>query len=138
MENNKELKALTERVIKQLNDFYNGNSWVTDNLEKKVFSLTPAAVSKKMQGHNHSVAELVAHIIAWRNFVVQKLNGNNDYDIEDNSTADWPEPVDWNAARKEFERPRSAKGSLTEVEVILIILPYPVSFIPGTINLTRS
>ncbi len=103
MENNNELKSLTERVTKQLNDFYNGDNCVTDNLEKKVFSLTPAIALTKAQGHSHSVAQLVSHIAAWRNFVLQKLNGNNDYDIEDNSTTDWPDPVDWNATRKEFE-----------------------------------
>ncbi len=37
MENSNELNALKERVIKQLNDFYNSNSWVTDNLKKKYF-----------------------------------------------------------------------------------------------------
>ena len=103
MENNNELKSLTERVTKQLNDFYNGDNWVTDNLEKKVFSLTPSIALTKAQGHSHSVSQLVSHITAWRNFVLQKLNGNRDYDIEDNSTADWPKPVDWNATRKEFE-----------------------------------
>ncbi len=103
MEKDNELKLLIERVIKQLSDFYNGNSWVTDNLEKKVFSLTSSEAEKKVEGQSHSVAQLVAHITAWRNFVVQKLIGNSDYDIEDNSTADWPEAIDWVSTRKEFE-----------------------------------
>lgn len=103
MENNNELKALTGRVIRQLNDFYNGDNWVTDNLEKKVFALKPATALKKVQGHSHSVAQLVGHITAWRNFVVQKMKGNDNFDIEDNSPADWPEAVDWDATRKEFE-----------------------------------
>ncbi len=103
MEIDIEIKALTERVIKQLNDFYNGDSWVTDNFEKKVFSLSPAVALKKVHGHSHSVAELVSHIIAWRNFAVQKLSGNNNFDIRDNSTADWPVAVDWIDTCKEFE-----------------------------------
>ena len=103
MENNNELKALTERVIKQLSDFYNGDNWVTDNLEKKVFTLASAMALQKVQGHSHSIAELVGHIIAWRNFGLQKLTGNDDYDIEDNSAGDWPQPIDWDAIRKEFE-----------------------------------
>ena len=56
MENNNELKALTERVIKQLSDFYNGDNWVTDNLEKKVFTLASAVALQKVQGHIHSIA----------------------------------------------------------------------------------
>jgi uncharacterized damage-inducible protein DinB len=103
MENNNELKALIKRVLKQLNDFYNGDSWVTDKLGINVFSHTPAVAFKKVSGHSHSVAQQVAHINAWRNFGVQKLTGNDNFNIEDNSPGDWPEPVDWNVIKKEFE-----------------------------------
>ncbi|HWH62703.1 MAG TPA: hypothetical protein VNS50_05495, partial [Ginsengibacter sp.] len=103
MENNVEIKALTERILKQLNDFYDGNSWVTDNMKKKIFSLEPSIAFKKAANHSHSVAQQIAHIIAWRNFVVQKLTGNGNFDIEDNSLNDWPEPSDWNALIKEFK-----------------------------------
>ncbi len=101
MRNDGELNALKERIIKQLGDFYNGQNWVADNLEKKIFSLTSAIAMKKVEGHSHSIAELVGHITAWRNFVVQKLTGNDGYDIEVDS-ADWPEPVDWDLTREKF------------------------------------
>ena len=97
------IKVLTERVVKQLSDFYNGDSWVTDNLTAKVFSLGPDIAFKKPLGHSHSIGQQVAHILAWRNFVVQKLTRNDDFDIEDNSLSDWPEPGDWNALVVEFE-----------------------------------
>ena len=103
MENNKELKAVIENILKQLDDFYNGRSWVTDKLGKKVFYLTSPVAFKKVAGHSHSVAELIVHINAWRNFGVQKLTGNDDFDIEDNSPGDWPGPADWNTIQKEFE-----------------------------------
>ena len=103
VEENNELRAITGIILHQLNGFYNGNSWVTGNLENKVFSLTQEVAFKKVPGHSHSIAQQVAHIIAWRNFVVQKLTGNDTFDIEDNSSADWPEPVDWEMLHKEFE-----------------------------------
>ncbi|MEO6637483.1 MAG: DinB family protein [Ginsengibacter sp.] len=103
MEKNSELNALKERVIKQLIDFYNGDSWVTDSMEKRIFSLSEDIAMKKEPGHTHSIAELIAHIDAWRNFVVQKLTGNNDFDIEDNSVADWPLSENWNTLQKEFD-----------------------------------
>ena len=103
MENIVELKALTERIIQQLNNFYNGNSWVTDNFQKKILSLPGDVAMKKVPGNTHSIAALVCHINAWRNFVLQKLTGSDDYDIEDNSLADWPVPVEWDAVCKEFE-----------------------------------
>src|SRR5664279_718003 len=98
-----EIKVLTERVLKQLNDFYKGDSWVTDNLGNKVFSLLPLVAIKKVPGHTHTIAQQVAHINAWRNFGVQKLIGYDNFDIEDNSPGDWPEPGDWNALHNEFE-----------------------------------
>ena len=103
MEHNNEIKAVVERAKTQLAEFYNGDSWVTDNFKEKVLSIEPGEALKKVQGHNHSVAQLVGHITAWRNFALQKLTGNDAYDIQDNSIADWPEPNDWNVIRTEFE-----------------------------------
>ncbi len=103
MENNNEIRALTERVTKQLNDFYNGDNWVTENFEKKILSLTDTVALKKTKGHSHTVAELIDHMTAWRNFAIQKLAGNNNYDIENNTIADWPESVNWDDTCKEFK-----------------------------------
>ena len=103
MEDNIEIKTVVERVKKQLAEFYNGDSWVTDNFSKKVLSIEPGEALKKIQGHNHSVAQLVGHITAWRNFALQKLTGNNGYDIKDESFENWPEPNDWNVICGEFE-----------------------------------
>ena len=103
MEHNNEIKAVVERAKSQLAEFYNGDSWVTDNFSKKVLSIESGEALKKIQGHNHSVAQLVGHITAWRNFALQKLIGNNDYDVEDQSAVDWPEPNDWNVICGEFE-----------------------------------
>jgi uncharacterized damage-inducible protein DinB len=97
------IRILTENFIKQLNDFYNGDSWVTYNLTQKVFSLPDDLAFKKVAGHTHSIAQQVAHMNAWRNFGVQKLKGNNDFNIANNTPADWPEPVDWSALKNEFE-----------------------------------
>lgn len=103
MDNNTEIKAIVERAKKQLKEFYTGNPWVTDNFNKKVLSIKADKALKKIPAHSHSVAELIAHMNAWRNFIIQKLTGNDDYDIEDNSVIDWPKPLDWPAVCKEFE-----------------------------------
>ncbi len=103
MEDNNEIIARVDGVKKQLANFYNGDSWVTDNFSKKVLSIESADALQKVQGHNHSVAQLVSHITAWRNFALQKLNGNDDYDILNNSTEDWPQADDWNIVQAEFK-----------------------------------
>jgi Mycothiol maleylpyruvate isomerase N-terminal domain. len=100
--NYNETKAVIERVKSQLTEFYNGGSWVTENFKTKVLSLEAADASVKIPGHSHSVAQLVAHLASWRNFAVQKLTGNSDFDITDNSAQDWPDN-EWKAVRAEFE-----------------------------------
>ena len=127
MKDDNEIRAVVARVKMQLAEFYNENSWVTESFSKKVLALDSPDAFKKMKGHNHSVAQLVGHITAWRNFALQKLSGNNDYDINDNSIADWPDPNDWNVICKEFE--------LCHRDLLTAIENFPVerwnSMVPG-------
>ena len=127
MDNRIQLDAIAERVITQLQGFYSGNNWVTENLEQKVFSLPSEKAMNKPDGHSHSVAQLVAHMHAWRNFVLQKLEGNDEFDIEDNSDSDWPPASDWDAIKKDFENGHQ--------KLIVAIKKFPVerlnSLVPG-------
>jgi len=41
-------------------------------------------------GGSNSIAKLVAHIIAWREFVSAKLDGKAEFDIILNTIEDWP------------------------------------------------
>jgi uncharacterized damage-inducible protein DinB len=93
---------IVNSVIKQLEDFYKGDPWVTDNFRKKIRPIAEAEAILRIEGHNHSIAQLVSHITAWTNFGLQKLTGNNDFDIEDNSPADWPQDDDWDRVCSEF------------------------------------
>lgn len=102
MDNNY-LSAINDSVLKKLDDFNNGNSWVTDKLGKNVFSNSPSVAFKSVDNYSHSVAEQLSHIIASRNFAVQKLTANDDFNIEDNSPADWHRPSEWNALSREYE-----------------------------------
>lgn len=103
MDNHAGLKAITERVITQLDGFYKGNNWVTESLEKRIFSVASEKALIKLDDYGHSVAQLVLHMNAWRNFVLQKLEGNDGFDIEDNSDSDWPPTSDWDRIKKDFE-----------------------------------
>jgi uncharacterized damage-inducible protein DinB len=95
--------TIVNDVIKQLNTFYNGDPWVTENFSSRILSLNPEEALAKTEGHNHTISQLVGHIAAWTNFAVQKLTGNDEYDIEDNSIVDWPAGDDWKNIRDEFE-----------------------------------
>ncbi|MDE3213361.1 MAG: DinB family protein [Bacteroidota bacterium] len=102
MEQTKDVKAIVKNISQQLHNFYEGDGWVTWNFNKKILTLSPADAFKKVQGLSHHIAGQVAHLTAWRNFVTEKLSGNSKFDIKDNSTQDWPEPVDWDQVREDF------------------------------------
>jgi len=103
MQNQVKAEILIENVISQFNDFYNGGNWVSRNFKEKILSLGEDIARKKMINHSHSIEQLTTHIIAWRNFGLQKLTGNDDYDIEDNSLADWPNVPNWSDVQQDFE-----------------------------------
>ncbi len=126
MEHN-ETMAVVQRVKTQLSEFYNGNSWVTDNFLSRLLFIEPDHALQKIENHNHSIEQLVGHMTAWRNFVVQKLTGNKDYDINDDSPVNWPSPGDWKAVLKEFE--------LCQQQLLTAIDHFPIadwnSTVPG-------
>ncbi|MDQ2862639.1 MAG: DinB family protein [Bacteroidota bacterium] len=100
-----EVKAeiIIENVIRQFNDFYNGSNWVSRNFKERILSLDEDIARRRLVNHSHSIEQLTAHIIAWRNFGFQKLTGNDDYDIEDHSLTDWPVTSNWIDVQQEFE-----------------------------------
>ena len=102
MEQHNETRAIIDRAKAQLAEFYNGNSWVTDNFHDRVFGMKDDEALQKVPGHHHTVAQLTAHITAWRNFALQKIAGHDGYDILEESS-DWPVAHDWNAVCDDFK-----------------------------------
>ena len=45
-------------------------------------------LSNPTSGLNHSIAEIITHMMAWRQFVIEKLNGNAEYEV-------WETDLDW-------------------------------------------
>jgi hypothetical protein len=43
--------------------------------------------------NTHSIIELVANMVAWRNFVISRLGGNNDFTVT--NELNFPSPSDW-------------------------------------------
>lgn len=97
------MNNLKEQIIEQVNEFYNGDQWVSENFINKVAILTPEMALKRIPAFNHTISELVAHMTAWRNFVSRKLQGDAAFDIEDNTKSDWPDADSWTDTLKDFE-----------------------------------
>lgn len=63
--------------IHQFNDVYNGSPWLDETFAKKLDSLTAEQAFTQAPDNNHSVAEVVSHIIIWRNELLRRLAANS-------------------------------------------------------------
>ena len=68
---------------------FEGQPWYGISLMKKLGSIEVAAVNQQINGSN-SIARLILHMIQWRKFALEKLAGNEQFDIMLNSPEDWP------------------------------------------------
>jgi len=84
-----------ERIANSIKQTYNGEAWHGPSL-MEVLSKIPLEQSAARIGTSHSIIELVLHMVAWRTFALQKLNGNEDYDVTE--AENFPKSVDWQGA----------------------------------------
>jgi len=69
-------------IKKYLERVFNGPAWhgpsVIETLNK---------ISQEQAGNSykdsHSLIEIIGHMTAWRNFVIERLKGNNDFDVSE-------------------------------------------------------
>ena len=78
-----------EDCITQLIEVFEGQHWFGASLVDSLEKISVDFWDKKFKNQKHSIAELVWHMIDWRQFVIEKLKDNVSYTIEMNSEADW-------------------------------------------------
>ncbi len=96
------------RLIESLASVEDGEPWPGDSLQAILADVTPATAAARPIAGANTIWGLVLHIAAWRRFAVEKLAGDESFDIELNSPADWPlipEPSEesWQAAKNELK-----------------------------------
>lgn len=88
-------------IISTLKDTYDGSAWHGPSL-MQVCSKIPAAKANTRIGPGHSIIEIVLHMVAWRNFVIHKLNGDDSYDVTEE--INFPQSNNWTAALEELDK----------------------------------
>lgn len=68
------------RIISMLQNTFAGAPWHGPAIMDILPNLTLEQVCYRLS-NTHNAAELVAHICTWREFVIQKLNGNEAFDV---------------------------------------------------------
>ncbi len=72
-----------KRIHKNISGVYDGKPWYGDNVLSYLFGVSAEMAAKKPEKLNHSIAEIVCHMTAWRYFVIEKMKGNAAYEVWD-------------------------------------------------------
>jgi uncharacterized damage-inducible protein DinB len=81
-----------ENIISLLTSTFEKNAWHGPSVKETLNGVT-SALSQRRFENTHSIIELVAHMTAWRNFVIQKLKGDETYRVDDEKN--FPVATDW-------------------------------------------
>jgi len=94
-----------ERIEKQLARTYSGDPWHGPSLRSVLEDVDVAAANARPIEGAHSIAELAAHILTWREEALRRLEGNGD-DVP--VAGNWPEPLEWSALLERLDRSHDA------------------------------
>jgi DinB superfamily len=79
-----------ENIIHNLTENYGGMPWHGNSLKELLKDVdTKSAFFRPFEG-KHTIAELVAHLLVWRQFAVEILNKNYAFKIDIGALADFP------------------------------------------------
>jgi uncharacterized damage-inducible protein DinB len=84
-----------QRIIQLLKANFDGAAWYGDSLMTVLNTISYRRAARQKLKNGHTIWELVLHITAWRVFLIEKLQGNNDFNIILGSPDfDWRTPTD--------------------------------------------
>lgn len=77
-------------LIKRLENVYQGTPWYGNAIQPSLKKINSERAKTTVLPGAKNMAELLRHMVAWRQFLIEHLQGNNTFDIELNSEIDWP------------------------------------------------
>lgn len=77
-----------EHIIYNLKECFDGKPWYGISIMEKLNSISCEIVNDERY-ESKSIAVLVQHIINWRIFLLKKLEGDAEYDLQIDSPEDW-------------------------------------------------
>lgn len=96
--------------ITELETIYDGEPWYGKPLMAVLKEADAKAVFKKQNNNGHSAYEVLHHVLAWRELLVKRLNGDTPSNIKIDSDTDWsslPEKQtasEWNALVRKIQQ----------------------------------
>lgn len=94
-----------ERIRQQLERTYSGDAWHGPSLRSILADLSPETANARPLEGAHSIAEIAAHILTWREEALRRLEGRGgDVPVE----GDWPEKLEWGEILERLDRSHHA------------------------------
>jgi uncharacterized damage-inducible protein DinB len=102
-----------DRIAQQLERTYSGDAWHGPSLRRVLEGIDGEEARARPIPGAHSVAELAAHVLAWRHETLRRLEGQGgDAPVE----GDWPEPLEWEELLEKLDR--SQEGLMKAVTAL--------------------
>ena len=113
------------RIIHLLKDVYDGTPWHGPSI-KSVLNDLQENESRRAFGESHEIIQILGHMVAWREFVIKKLDGDETFDIDDSNNFPDLSPGDWKSLLNLFEQTQSILIRLLEPlhdEMLMLQVP---------------
>jgi uncharacterized damage-inducible protein DinB len=98
------MKSEIQKIIDILSHTYEKNAWHGPSVKETLSDVSIDQIHHRI-GNGNSIIELVAHMTAWRNFVIEKLKGNDSFDVTDE--LNFPKGKDWQLVLNELDKSQS-------------------------------
>lgn len=118
----KELKKKFETV-------YEGSPWYGDSIKSLLKKISAKTALTKSNKNSHSIAELVSHMISWREFLLKRLQGDKEFDVDQENSFQWSridsnEKTAWKSLLKELDKnQRKILGKLEKLDDDFLTTP---------------
>ena len=89
------------RIARMLEKTWDKSPWYGPSIQSILSEITMKEATQRA-GQSHSIIELVLHMASWRGFVVSRLRGNNEFQVEE--ADNFPTPGSWSDAIQKLEQ----------------------------------
>lgn len=99
--------SIMKQYAHQFTTIYDGQPWYGDSISKVLLDITPAKAFWQPSNNAHSIAQILSHIIYWRQKLIKKLEGDIEYQASVKSDDNWKsnerlKKDGWKSLRKLF------------------------------------
>lgn len=77
------------QFVTQFTAIYDGQPWYGDSMCQILENITPAKAYWQPSKGSHSIAQIISHMIYWRQSLIKRLNGDHEYKASMKSDENW-------------------------------------------------